>query len=187
MKTKLLLKDNQEIPYTLRKNKRSRCVRLIIHSDKTVTVTAPSRVSELFIDRFVAEKSDWIISKISSLPPVRSKKDSRKEYLENKEKARSLIKERISVLNKAYGFAFNNISIRDQKTCWGSCSKKGNLNFNYKLVFLPERMRDYVIVHELCHLLELNHSRRFWELVSKTFPDYMEIRRGLRRKGMELQ
>lgn len=187
MKNKRLIIDNQELSYILRKNRRSRCLRLIIHSDRSITVTAPARVSESVIERFVEEKSDWIISRVNSFEPVKPRKDNRKEYLENKEKARRLVWDRISVLNKAYGFKFNNISIRNQKTCWGSCSKKGNLNFNYKLIFLPDRTRDYVIVHELCHLKEFNHSRRFWDLVSKTFPDYKEIKAGLRKKGMELQ
>ncbi len=187
MKTKRIVIDNQELLYTLRKNRRSRCIRLIIHSDRSITITAPLGVSELIIDRFVEEKSGWIVSKINSLKPVMPKEAKRREYLENKEKARRLITERIVALNGIYGFKFNKISIRNQKTCWGSCSKRGNLNFNYKIALLPERARDYVIVHELCHLAEFNHSPRFWDLVSRAFPDYKEIRADLRKHSVNLE
>ncbi|NCA94384.1 MAG: M48 family peptidase, partial [Sphingobacteriia bacterium] len=78
------------------------------------------------------------------------------------------------------GFEFKKISIRSQRTRWGSCSQAGNLNFNYKLIYLPDKIIDYVIVHELCHLDEFNHSRRFWFLVSEIIPDYRILRRELK-------
>jgi len=73
------------------------------------------------------------------------------------------------------------VKIRDQSSRWGSCSWKGNLNFSYKLVLLPEHLADYVVVHELCHLREMNHSPRFWALVSQTVPDYRAKRRELKK------
>ncbi len=82
------------------------------------------------------------------------------------------MEERIKYFNKKYGFHYNKINVKNQKTRWGSCSKKRNLNFNYKILFLPEKARDYIIVHELCHLRELNHSRNFWGLVAKIFPEW---------------
>jgi len=106
---------------------------------------------------------------------------NRKEYLKNKEKARSFVKERLGYYNRFYDFSWKKISIRNQKRRWGSCSQKGNLNFNYKIIFLPQKMADYVIVHELCHLEELNHSKNFWKLVSENFPDYRKIIKELRR------
>ena len=72
------------------------------------------------------------------------------------------------------------IAIRNQKSRWGSCSKKGNLNFNYKLVFLSPEIRDYVIVHEICHIKEFNHGRDFWNLVGEAVPEYKEMRKRLR-------
>ncbi len=179
--------NNRELFYVLRRYKRSRCIRLIIHNDGSITVTAPRTVKESVINKFVEEKSDWIILKIDSFSRIEPKADRRGEYLENRKKAYDLVLQRISVLNEVYGFRFNNISVRNQKTCWGSCSKRGNLNFNYKLVLLPEKARDYIIVHELCHLLEFNHSRRFWDLVSKTFPDYKEIKADLRKYSVSLR
>lgn len=102
------------------------------------------------------------------------------DYLENKEKARVLILKRLELLNKNYNFHYNRVSIRDQSTRWGSCSRLANLNFNYRLVHLPLHLCDYVIVHELCHLEELNHSQDFWNLVAREIPDYKERRKELR-------
>ncbi|PJC55877.1 hypothetical protein CO026_03305 [Candidatus Kaiserbacteria bacterium CG_4_9_14_0_2_um_filter_41_32] len=95
-------------------------------------------------------------------------------YLDNKETARALIHERLIHFNQYYNFSYNRVAIRNQRRCWGSCSSKGNLNFSYKLLFLPADLRDYVILHELCHLRELNHSRRFWDTMAEVMPDYKE-------------
>ncbi|MDB5239136.1 MAG: hypothetical protein JWO00_471 [Candidatus Parcubacteria bacterium] len=109
---------------------------------------------------------------------------SRKLYLANKEAARALVAERVqhflAYYGPKHGIAAGSIAIRNQKSRWGSCSKKGNLNFNYKLVFLPPEERDYVIVHEICHIKEFNHGRGFWALVGETVPDYKALRGKLR-------
>jgi predicted metal-dependent hydrolase len=102
-------------------------------------------------------------------------------YLAHKEVARAFVHERLAYYNAVYNFEFNRVAIRNQKTCWGSCSEKGNLNFNYKLLFLPRHLADYVVVHELCHLAELNHSPAFWELVARACPEYKKHRRELQR------
>jgi len=106
-----------------------------------------------------------------------------KKYLENKEKARELVKARLEYFNTFYGYKWGKIAIRNQKTRWGSCSKKGNLNFNYKIVLLPPSYSDYIIVHELCHLEEFNHSENFWNLVAKTIPNWRVIRMNLRKSS----
>ena len=103
------------------------------------------------------------------------------DYSKHKDEALALTKERVEFFNKIYRYSFNNISIKNQKTRWGSCSRKRNLNFNYKILFLPEKLRDYIIVHEICHLKELNHSQRFWALVGSAVPDYLGIRKELRK------
>ncbi len=100
------------------------------------------------------------------------RKGSQKEYLLHKETARKLVHERLKYFNQFYGFKYNKVSIRNQKTRWGSCSKSGNLNFSYKLVLLPPHLSDYIIIHELCHLKEFNHSQAFWDLVAQQAPDY---------------
>lgn len=95
-----------------------------------------------------------------------------KHYLEHKDMARALVHERLGFYNRYYGFAYNRVSIKNQKRCWGSCSSLKNLNFSYKVLFLPPCLRDYIIVHELCHLREMNHGADFWKLVEERIPDY---------------
>jgi len=95
-----------------------------------------------------------------------------KDYIRHKELARKLVHDRLGFYNRIYGFKVNRVAIRNQKSRWGSCSTKGNLNFNYRIVKLPLELVDFVIVHELCHLEEFNHSRQFWSLVEKSIPDY---------------
>ncbi len=99
----------------------------------------------------------------------------RREYLKYREAARALVHARIAHFNQAGEYQVRRIAIRNSKTRWGSCSKQGNLNFHYKLALLPERVRDYVIVHELCHLKEFNHSKALWAHVAAVLPDYREL------------
>src|SRR3989344_2593932 len=101
-------------------------------------------------------------------------------YIKNKERAREIVRQKLNDFNNIYGFTYNRVSIKNQRTKWGSCSSKGNLNFNYKIVFLPEHLANYLIVHELCHLKELNHSKSFWLLVEKTIPDYKKCKKELK-------
>ena len=102
-------------------------------------------------------------------------------YLKNKEATRVLVLSRIEHFNQFYLQKIGRVSIRNQKTRWGSCSRKGNLNFNYRLSLVSPHLADYVIVHELCHLIEFSHSKTFWALVAKTIPDYAERRAQLRK------
>ncbi len=106
----------------------------------------------------------------------------RKEYLAYKESARKLVYERLEYFNQFYNFKYNKVAIRNQKTRWGSCSRRGNLNFSYRLALMDPRLADYIIVHELCHLKEFNHSQNFWDLVAQQFPDYKELRKKLKHK-----
>lgn len=103
-----------------------------------------------------------------------------KHYLEHKEAAREHVFARLQHFNQHYQLSWNRVSIRNQRRCWGSCSARKNLNFSYKLLLLPPHLCDYVVVHELCHLKELNHSERFWNLVAETLPDYKHRMRELR-------
>lgn len=108
-------------------------------------------------------------------------KRNKKHYTKHKEAARALINARLAHYNSLYNFAFGSVRIKNGKSRWASCSKKGNLNFNYKLLFLPLPLVDYIVVHELCHLKEFNHSPKFWALVAEAVPDYRERRRYLRQ------
>lgn len=102
-------------------------------------------------------------------------------YLAHKERAREIVHARLTYFNEHYNFTIGRVAIKNQKRCWGSCSAKGNLNFNYKIIFLPEALMNYVIVHELCHLKELNHSKQFWDVVAVAMPEYKTQRAHLRR------
>ncbi len=102
-------------------------------------------------------------------------------YLTHKEDARALVHRKIAQFNAHYCFLVGRVAIRNQKSRWGSCSKKGNLNFNYRLALLPEELVDYVIVHELCHLAEFNHSPAFWARVAETIPDHKLKRAALKK------
>lgn len=158
---------------------------MTVYCDGNVVVTAPVGLSLTVIEKFIADKKQWIIDKVNFFKSTVNKSvpaSSKKDYLKYKNEALVLVSERLKFFNEEYNFPFNKICIKNQKTRWGSCSKKRNINFNYKLVFLPERQRDYIIVHEICHLKEFNHSPKFWSLVGKILPDYLEIKHSLRKR-----
>lgn len=104
-----------------------------------------------------------------------------RHYVAHKELARGIITERVMHWNQFYSFSYGRIAIKNTRRSWGSCSEKKNLNFSYRIVFLPEALMDYIIIHELCHLAELNHSPAFWQQVAKTLPEYKAHRAHLRR------
>ena len=177
--------DNKNIDYTLKMSKRARRMRLAVYCDGTFIVTAPKHVEQGIIEKFIFEKSQWILDRLNffkSSEMVFFPKRTKTEYLKHKHVAKKLVEQKIEQFNLLYKFKFNRISIKNQKTRWGSCSSKGNLNFNYKIALLPEKMADYIIVHELCHLYEFNHSQKFWNLVARAIPDYLEIRKELKRR-----
>lgn len=101
--------------------------------------------------------------------------------------AREVFAERTAYWNTGYGFSYGRIAIKDQKSRWGSCSRQGNLNFNWRLLLAPLAVLDYVVIHELAHLREPNHSPAFWALVARQCPDYKTQRRWLRLHGHELR
>jgi predicted metal-dependent hydrolase len=97
-----------------------------------------------------------------------------------RKKAEEVIRDRLEHFNTHYGFRFHRVAFRDQKSRWGSCSRAGNLNFNWRLIMAPIEVIDFVVVHELCHLREMNHSRSFWALVEQKVPDHKVSRKWLK-------
>lgn len=189
MKKQIAL-QNKNITYTLRKSQRARRMRLAVYCDGAVVVTTPFDLQETVVERFIREKSRWLLSKIDFFKQFKGQVITRyswQDYSKYKDEALRFVIERIDRLNGIYKFNFNKINIRNQKTRWGSCSKKGNLNFNYKIAFLPSRLVDYIIVHELCHLKEFNHSKKFWNLVAITFPEWAKIKKELNINSLILQ
>jgi len=147
-----------------------------------VVLVKPKRVSQVVAHNFVLHYSlqiREILEIIKNQPNYPFFKHS--HYLKHKERARDIVNLKIQKWNKFYNFSFNRIHIKRLRSRWGSCSSKGNLNFNYKIIFLPEELVDYIIVHELCHLEQMNHSKKFWDLVAKTIPDFLERSRELKK------
>ncbi|MDB5260326.1 MAG: putative metal-dependent hydrolase [Candidatus Nomurabacteria bacterium] len=172
------------IDYLIRKSNRAKRARITIRQNGEVIVTVPQKMKEDTAAEFIKTHENWINTNLEKIkerkPKIELPKVPGSKLKEYKKELLILIEDRLTYYNKQYGFKWNNITIRNQKSRWGSCSKQGNLNFNYKIGLLDPLLRDYVIVHELCHLHELNHSKSFWTLVERTFPKYLIARKSLR-------
>ncbi|MFC1617711.1 M48 family metallopeptidase [Patescibacteria group bacterium] len=180
----MLKKNKQLISYIIRDSSRARQMNITVKRDGQVIVTKPRWISRRRAASFVIEKQAWIAKKQAELArradSLLGRHDVR-HYQQHKTKARQFVFERLEYFNSYYNFRYNRISIRNQRTRWGSCSRRKNLNFNYKLLLLPRELADYIVVHELCHLAELNHSARFWKLVARVVPEHRELRKKLRQ------
>lgn len=161
-------------------------MRLSVACDSTVTLTLPFGMGLQKAEKFVADKLDWIkraLEYFKTYPASPKAQPVRGEYKKFKVQALSLAQSKVKQWAKIYGANYNRVSIKNQKTRWGSCSKKGNLNFNYRIVHLRAELLDYLVVHEVCHLKEFNHSRKFWALVANAIPNYKLLRKELRAYG----
>ncbi|MGF0034688.1 M48 family metallopeptidase [Bariatricus sp. SGI.154] len=167
---------------------RRRTIAIQVKADGQVIVRSPYSISKNQIDQFVKEKRAWILRQQEELQNAREKKTVITEEMRRQgvRKALEHIPERVAYYASIMGVSYGRITIREQKTRWGSCSDKGNLNFNWKLVLMPEEVLDYVVVHELAHRKEMNHSKEFWKIVEKVFPDYKERRKTLTEMGKQL-
>ncbi len=154
-----------------------------------VIVRAPLRMSKVEIGKFISSKADWIkkhleVSRQRQIVPMEPFTPEQIQQLADA--ALQDIPQRVRKYAAIIGVTVGRITIRNQKTRWGSCSSKGNLNFNCLLMLCPEAVRDYVVVHELCHRKELNHSSRFWNEVVRVMPDYAQRRKWLKENGGSL-
>lgn len=177
----------------IRSNRKTLAIQ--INPDLSVTVRAPMYAPQSDIERILIEKESWIQKHIEKIREQEAKKKEiqgesvESEYLTNEEikkladKALQHIPKRVSYYAKQIGVTYGKITIRNQKTRWGSCSGKGNLNFNCLLMLTPPEVIDYVIVHELCHRKEMNHSGAFRAEVEKILPDYKEQVKWLKENG----
>ena len=170
-----------EIIYSRRKT-----VAIQITRNGKVRIRAPYGCPRSFIDSFIRSKEDWVVKHLEkarshpspSRPPLSEEK--RKHYVET---ARAVFTQKTAYYARIMGVTYGRISIREQKTRWGSCSSTGNLNFNWRLIFAPEAVLDYVVVHELAHRKEMNHSKAFYAVVESVLPDYRSSRKWLRDHG----
>ncbi len=175
--------EERNISYQVIRSAR-KTISIQITPEGEVLVRCPRRMAAGDVRRFVGSKSDWIkkhLSRIAArpdLPPF-----TPEEVQELGKQALAIIPRRVEWFAQKMGVTYGRITIRNQHTRWGSCSSKGNLNFNCLLVLTPSEVMDYVIVHELCHRREMNHSARFWAEVEAVLPDYRERKQWLKDNG----
>ena len=153
-----------------------------------VIIRAPQRMKNKDIEIFVESKRNWIEKHLESVLEKQKLIDFSEPYSAEEiksfvSKSKEIIPERVEYYAPKIGVDYNRISVRCQKTRWGSCSSKGNLNFNCLLVLLPDEIIDSVVVHELCHRKHMNHSPQFYAEIEKVFPDYKRCRQWLKQNG----
>lgn len=175
----------------IRSNRKT--VAIQVNSDLSVTVRAPRSVSEKDIEEILKKKEAWISKHIEKIKETKERfeaepteKLTREKVIALAEEALKVIPERVEYFAKVIGVTYGKITVRNQKTRWGSCSSKGNLNFNCLLMLAPPEVLDYVVVHELCHRKQMNHSKAFWLEVEKVLPDYKEVRKWLKEEGSQM-
>ena len=158
---------------------------LRVLSESRLQLRCPMFMPQLLIKQFLRSREQWILQGLEQVenapPPLDEKQIEKLRSL-----ARADLSERARRLSDTMGLSYGRIAIRCQKSRWGSCSAKGNLNFNCLLMLCPEQVREYVVLHELCHLREMNHSPRFWAEVERYMPDYATWRLWLKRNGRSI-
>ncbi len=162
-----------------------------ITADMQIVVFVPLYVSDNEIEKMVISKSKWIdkhMLKVQSTIDERSKleKITFEQVKELADQAVEYIPKRVKYYAEKENFVYNKITIKNLVSRWGSCSTKGNLNFNCLLMLTPDYVIDYIVVHELCHLREMNHSEKFWAEVEKIMPDYQRAELWLKQNGGNL-
>ena len=174
------------IPYELKRRRGQRSIRVSVHPGGRILVSTGLMMPVGEIERYLMRKQEWIVQAVAKMsawqPGLLAKRDP-EDYRIYKKEALRMIEDRISHFNKIYQHRFTGVSVKNHRHLWGSCSRQGRLNFNYKLIHLPQELADYVIVHELCHLAVFNHSKAFWLEVERAIPDWKKRRLALRKAG----
>lgn len=170
-----------------------RTLSLQVRHNGQVIVRAPYRTSLAEIEAFIRKNAGWLKKHMDMVEREQEKEAASPvqplkmdEIRALADRALKVIPERAAHFAPLVGVQYGRITIRNQKTRWGSCSSKGNLNFNCLLMLAPPEVLDYVIVHELCHRKEMNHSPRFWSEVAKVIPDYKKHEKWLKTEGTRL-
>jgi hypothetical protein len=164
---------------------------LEITKDLRVIVRAPINMPTYEIRKFINDKSSWLNEKLAEMTIRQTKQEqapklSDTEIKQLYDKATVILPQKTAYYAEIIGVNYGKITIRHQKTRWGSCSSKGNINYNCLLMLTPNEIQDYVVVHELCHRLQMNHSQKFWAEVEKVLPDYRQRRKWLKDNGNNL-
>jgi len=179
-----LFLGTEEIVYSLKRSARARRLRLTLQGEGVLLVTIPMRVSVEQVEKLIREHADWILKQRARhlaqprqvLPAV----SDRAAYRLYKQQAETCVKEYLAMLEMKERLPRYTVTIKNHRTRWGSCSRVGSLNFNYRIALLPAELTEYIVVHEVCHLFEMNHSIHFWKRVQAFLPDYRERRLQLR-------
>jgi len=176
-------------PYSLVRSSR-KTVALYVRPDASLEVRAPLRVSRAAIDRFVASKERWIgekrrtaLERLERQAAFRLSGDDAEKAARiqaYKQRAKQLLPEKTAAFTARMGLKPRAVKINSAKTRWGSCSAQKNINYSWRLVMAEDDVIDYVVVHELAHLREMNHSPRFWAIVAGVLPDYRERQKRLK-------
>ena len=163
--------------------------------DGDVTVRAPKDCDKEEIDDLIRDRKEWIEEKRSEFLAEKKERERRQEQfpeitpeseIEFRRLAKEKIRSRVAFFAERVGVDYGKITIKDTKSRWGSCSYQGNLNFCWRLVLAPDEVLDYIVVHELCHRLEMNHSERFWAEVGRVLPEYEKSKEWLKENGLAL-
>ena len=181
---KVLEIEDLSIPIVLERSNR-KTLAIQITRDIELQIKAPLRTSEREIYRFLQQKRFWIYKQTKREMASAENRVGRseEEIAHLREQARTVLTRKSDEYAKRLGVSYQKIRIGNQRTRWGSCSSKGTISYNWRLILMPEEIMDYVVVHELCHLLEMNHSPRFWRLVAEVLPDYAKRRTWLKQHG----
>ena len=172
------------------KSKR-KTISLQIKPDGSIELKVPVQMTDTQIREFLNQKSSWIEKHLQAVQERQQqlsqvKPLNKEEIHELANQALEVIPKRVTYFAEIVGVTYGRITIRNQKSKWGSCSSKGNLNFNCLLMLAPTDVLDYVVVHELCHRKEMNHSSQFWAEVRKVMPDYEKQKLWLKEHGDEI-
>lgn len=189
--------------------KRRKTIAIKVKADNSVLVSVPKWVSKKEIDFFVQQQKEWIeqqkaknrelfafypgqqllyMGNYYPVQAVKNREEAMKQtVLWYRQRAKELLEVKVAYWASKVGVTYHDIKVNKAKFRWGSCSAKQNLNFPWRILFLPETLIDYVLVHELCHILQLNHSRLFWQEVERVLPDYCQRRSQLRAWQNEIR
>lgn len=184
----------QTVPFTLVKSKR-KTYSISVEDSGEVVLRVPLTAREKDISQILTEKKNWIIThyrkrqELLKNRPESNLTKSQEEALKARyiQAAKEYFPKRAAYYQQFTGGNYTRITIREQKTRWGSCSSRGTLSFNWKLMLAPPAVLDYVVVHELCHLKHMDHSPAFWQAVEAVLPGYKELRKWLKEHGSELR
>ena len=169
----------------VRESPRSRLLRAVYRQGEPLELVVPVGTSERAIDRALRMHAPWLERQLATEQPPTLRPPSLTEA-QGRRLAREQIVETADRESPRIGVRYSRIAIRDTRSRWGSCSSKGSLSFTWRLALAPRRILDYVVVHELCHLVHMDHSRRFWSLVERVRPDFRVERDWLNDHGWEL-